>query len=285
MRLCVDCRTVQHGAGGCDPSHTVVDLARADGRDAVHRDVDRSLVTVTSERPTEWRPRLLESSNARLLALGAVLLIACYILADRRHYALAFVAFLGGIFAAGLGASLAAAPSDSTKSTRRTERGSAARAEPPWSSTAETFVGVIVSTADTPSPFGGQCAGWVLEVSLSGVGVMLRDGANEGMSIKLADERILAVPAGMLRIAKRARSDSLDADVVALHLRALELEAALVWDEARVIVLMPGDAVEITAEAAEIPVDSSTGYRDVVQTTFATVDVPVVRRVHSRSAA
>jgi len=272
--FCLDCRSALRGVRSCDPRHRVVDLARADGRDAMIHEVFERDVSTIEELPRPWLPPglVLFAVAGVSIVIGVALLIAGQVLV-----ALVIGACGLGAIAFGLEPRLAG----QTPRTAARPRALGARAEPPWSVAPEKFVGTIESAVGTRSPFAREeCAGWALEVSLAGAGVMLRDGVTSGMTIALEGGRTLIVPSEMLRLARGASSDDVDSDALSAHVAAVD--ELIAWDEARALVLRVGDRVEIVCSIRESDDAAPSGYREVTATRLTAVDVPVVRRVTAR---
>jgi hypothetical protein len=256
--FCLDCRTVLRGARTCDSQHELVDLATAEGRELLVR----LAFTYEDER---WRLPI------GVWMVGAVVLgILAVAFAVNRYYLQTALSILGAIAFAGF----AFVP----RSDRRRTKMLPARAAPPWSIGSEKLVGTIVSSQGTRSPFSaGDCAGWVLEVSLSGSGITLRDGVTAGMTLELADGRTLVVPSDMLRLQLGAGSDPIDSDRITAHVASVHDRIA--WDEARAVELRVGDRIEVVAPVRE---GGPSHYRDVRGVCLTAIDVPVIRRVTTR---
>lgn len=238
-------------------------------REVVHE------TTRVIDRPRVWIPPGLSASGVALLSM-----LVGFALIFTDHLVIAFVVGICAFAVIGIAGSGSTVERKPPKVlTDRTIRG--ATAEPPWSAAPDKFVGTITSAAGTRSPFSREeCAGWALEVSLAGVGVMLRDGATGGMTLDLGDGRTLTIPAEMLRLARGASSDNLDS--VALDDHIEEVAKEIEWDEARAIELRVGDRIEVVATASPTDEAEPSGYRDITGSSLTVVDVPVVRRVTAR---
>ena len=264
--FCLYCRAVLRGPLTCEPEHPVVDLATDQGREGLRSE---SFVATTAggvelRRTWAWQ---------RLLPMGLVAMGFAFV-AARQFFAAVVVGMVAGAMIA-----VGALRSDARRilPLKPQLRALGARALPAPSPSAERMVGTIVSGTPMPGPFtGGECVGWVVEISLAEAGVMLRDGETRGLGIELRDGRGLRVPPGTLRMHMRARSDSMSSEALAQYVvRFEEGEELIRWDEARVLELRVGDQVELTAEVTG---DDAIGYRGTGSLSFMTLDAPFVRR-------
>ena len=141
-------------------------------------------------------------------------------------------------------------------------------------------------TVDLPWKSGSAVA-YAFELhrkNVFGGGAMLRDAATGGFDVETADGRVVRIPAGRLRVVGKLARDQVDEARVGAFLGGVDPAAAsgedepvFPYDEARAVVVAPGDEVEILGElGTSVDTTASHAYRASAGI-LVPVGLPVIR--------